>query len=92
MWCSILVREMLFEGGAKNPLKGTSMKFLVLALECPVLGLCWELKKLGHSQWHATNDPTFVEANYCILREIFNIRNWGKPAMWCKSYVQCSLP
>lgn len=51
-----------------------------------------ELKKLGHSQWHATNDPTFVEANYCILREIFNIRNWGKPAMWCKSYVQCSLP
>ena len=32
-WCSILVRAANFEGGAKNPSKGTSMKFLVLACD-----------------------------------------------------------
>ena len=31
--CSILVRAANFEGGAKNPSKGTSMKFLVLAFD-----------------------------------------------------------
>ncbi len=30
-WCSILVGNPIFEGGPKNPLKGTSMKFLVSA-------------------------------------------------------------
>ncbi len=32
-WCSILVRASNSEGGAKNPSKGTSMKFLVLACD-----------------------------------------------------------
>ncbi len=31
--CSILVRASNSEGGAKNPSKGTSMKFLVLACD-----------------------------------------------------------
>lgn len=31
--CSILVRAANSEGGAKNPSKGTSMKFLVLACD-----------------------------------------------------------
>jgi len=30
-WCSILVGTTGSEDGPKNPLKGTSMKFLVLA-------------------------------------------------------------
>jgi len=30
-WCSILVREAVFEDGPKNPFKGISMKFLVPA-------------------------------------------------------------
>jgi hypothetical protein len=30
-WRSILVSTVCFEGGPKNPLKGTSMKFLVPA-------------------------------------------------------------
>jgi len=33
MWCSILVKQAFFEGGAKNPSKGISMKFLVLAYD-----------------------------------------------------------
>ncbi|GAA0723732.1 hypothetical protein GCM10008905_16720 [Clostridium malenominatum] len=33
MWCSILVRKVSSEGGAKNPSKGISMKFLVLAYD-----------------------------------------------------------
>jgi hypothetical protein len=32
-WCSILVSENIPEDGPKNPLKGTSMKFLVPATE-----------------------------------------------------------
>jgi len=32
-WCSILVSKVLSEDGAKNPLKGISMKFLVLAAD-----------------------------------------------------------
>ena len=32
-WCSILVRAVNSEGGPKNPSKGTSMKFLVLACD-----------------------------------------------------------
>ena len=32
-WCSILVSRVLSEDGAKNPLKGISMKFLVLAAD-----------------------------------------------------------
>jgi len=32
-WCSILVRAACSQGGPKNPLKGTSMKFLVLAFD-----------------------------------------------------------
>lgn len=32
-WRSILVGHSLSEGGAKNPSKGTSMKFLVLAAD-----------------------------------------------------------
>jgi len=32
-WRSILVRAAIPEGGAKNPSKGTSMKFLVLAAD-----------------------------------------------------------
>lgn len=32
-WRSILVGTAGFEGGPKNPLKGTSMKFLVLATD-----------------------------------------------------------
>jgi len=31
MWRSILVDFFIFEGGAKNPSKGTSMKFLMIA-------------------------------------------------------------
>ena len=31
-WCSILVRSTCSQDGPKNPLKGISMKFLVLAL------------------------------------------------------------
>ena len=30
-WCSILVRAAFSKDGPKNPLKGISMKFLVLA-------------------------------------------------------------
>jgi len=30
-WRSILVSQLIIEGGAKNPSKGTSMKFLVWA-------------------------------------------------------------
>ena len=33
MWCSILVRLSYSQDGPKNPLKGTSMKFLVLAFD-----------------------------------------------------------
>ena len=32
-WCSILVSRVPSEDGAKNPLKGISMKFLVLAAD-----------------------------------------------------------
>ena len=32
-WCSILVSKVLSEDGAKNPLKGISMKFLALAAD-----------------------------------------------------------
>lgn len=32
-WCSILVSRVPFEDGAKNPLKGISMKFLVPAAD-----------------------------------------------------------
>gem|GEM_PF-5175037 len=32
-WCSILVGTSVFENGAKNPFKGISMKFLVLAAD-----------------------------------------------------------
>lgn len=32
-WCSILVSKVPSEGGAKNPLKGISMKFLALAAD-----------------------------------------------------------
>ena len=32
-WRSILVSTTISEGGAKNPLKGTSMKFLVSAAD-----------------------------------------------------------
>ena len=35
-WCSILVSKVLSEDGAKNPLKGISMKFLVLACDAPL--------------------------------------------------------
>lgn len=34
-WHSILVGTADFEGGPKNPLKGTSMKFLVPASDAP---------------------------------------------------------
>ena len=32
-WCSILVSKVPSEDGAKNPLKGISMKFLALAAD-----------------------------------------------------------
>jgi len=32
-WCSILVSAEFFEGGPKNPSKGISMKFLVVAAD-----------------------------------------------------------
>lgn len=32
-WCSILVRSACSQDGPKKPLKGTSMKFLVLAFD-----------------------------------------------------------
>jgi hypothetical protein len=35
-WRSILVSTDGSEGGPKNPLKGTSMKFLVLAADAPL--------------------------------------------------------
>lgn len=32
-WCSILVSTAILEGGAKNPSKGISMKFLISAFD-----------------------------------------------------------
>jgi len=34
--CDILVNLRYFEGGPKNPFKGISMKFLVLACDAPL--------------------------------------------------------
>ncbi|WP_278246449.1 MULTISPECIES: hypothetical protein [Clostridium] len=37
-------------------------------------------------------DPTTVETIACTCGEMPSVRQWIKPVMWCKSYVQCSLP
>ena len=53
------------QDGPKNPLKGTSMKFLVLSFERPVRGGYWELRFRGDPQWHAGVDPFSVETYAC---------------------------
>ncbi len=49
------------EDGAKNPLKGTSMKLLVFAADAQ-LGVRAESQEIGGDpQWHVGDDPRFVE-------------------------------
>ena len=57
---SILVRAAIPEGGAKNPSKGTSMKFLVLAADAQS-GLVLGMRSRGDPQGHVGVDPLFVE-------------------------------
>ncbi len=45
-WHSTPVNKPIFEGGAKNPSKGTSMKFLVLAADAQS-GVSSESKEMG---------------------------------------------
>ena len=82
---------MLFEDGAKNPSKGISMKFLVLAYDAQ----SWVgagSKEDGAAATACATDPTTVETIVCTCGEMPGVRQWIKPVMWCKSYVQCSLP
>ena len=71
----------IFEGGAKNPLKGISMKFLVLAYNAQ-LWVGAGSKDVGQPQRHAIFDPTSVETIVCALEEISRVRQWIKPVLW----------
>ncbi len=55
-----LVRAAFFEGGAKNPLKGISMKFLVLAYNAQ-FWVCAGSKGDGAAAMACATDPTLVE-------------------------------
>ena len=67
------------------------MKFLVLAYDAQSWA-CAGSKEDGAVAMACATDPTTVETIVCVLGEMPSIRKWIKPAMWCKSYVQCSLP
>lgn len=58
--CSILVGVAIFQEGPKNPLKGTSMKSLVL-LVTPSFGWMLGVKDSGRAQRHDAYDPVSVE-------------------------------
>lgn len=71
-WCSILVSSTYSQDGPKNPLKGTSMKFLVLASNAQ-FGIDAEVKVMGRPAmacrprspfpWR----PTLVAASWALI-------------------------
>ena len=70
---SILVRSTVYQEGPKNPLKGISLKPLVLALNAQFgVGAGGKrasslacLRSQGALQWHGEPDPVCVETCSC---------------------------
>ena len=52
---------VLYEGGAKNPLKGVSLKFLMFARNASFVWI-WGVKNLGYYVMAYIWFPIFVEA------------------------------
>ena len=55
-------RFSIFEGGPKNPLKGTSMKFFALARGAQPWVIAGSKGAKGDPQWHVGVNPFTAEA------------------------------
>ena len=73
------------EDGAKNPLKGISMKLLVLALNAQFRVGAGRLWAYGLPQWHAVKVP-FAPGGFILWQRQLHVSD-GEPALRFKDYT-----